>query len=97
MIKSRRMSLVEHVAYMEEKMCIQVLVWGTWKKAITCNTTHRSYNVLQPSYLLRNVLCSICVFLLCTKEQTSSHHFACPLSGNIYCVGCIRQTSKYLL
>jgi hypothetical protein len=29
MIKSRRMSLVEHVAYMEEKMCIQVLVWGT--------------------------------------------------------------------
>ena len=29
--------------------------------------------------------------------KTNTHWFACPLSGNIYHVGCIRQTSKYLL
>jgi len=32
-----------------------------------------------------------------TKEQTYTHRFAYMLSGNIYCVDCIRQTSKYLL
>lgn len=36
-------------------------------------------------------------FSFCTKEQTNTQQFAYPLSGNIYLVGCIRQTSKYLL
>ena len=36
----------------------------------------------------------LCYFLFFrTKEQTNSRRFACPLSGNVYRVGCVRRTS----
>ena len=51
---------------------------------------------LKPFYLLRNNRRLICVFLLRTKERTSSRRFACPLWENIYRVGSDRL-HKYQL
>jgi len=55
MTKTRRMSLLEHVAHMEEKRsAYRCLVGVLEKRGLLETPTHRCYNILQPSYLLRN-------------------------------------------
>jgi len=66
--------------------CFVVVIF--WKMKRAGMSENRTLQRLHLSDLLWNAWCSICVFLH-TKEWTSSSRFACSISGNIYCVGCI--------
>jgi hypothetical protein len=88
MTKSRRMSLVEHVAHTEEKRSAYRLLVGYLKTVNYLKHLHADVTMYY-NCLISSEMCSVqfVFFFLCTKEQTISRQFARPLSGNIYRAG----------